>query len=56
MTPIEQTALTLACMIGSYIVGKKSGLKRGIEYIFSFMTDKEIEKVVIKIEKDNRLR
>lgn len=56
MTPIEQTALTLVCMIASYVFGKKSGLRKGIEYIFSFMTDKEIENVVVKIEKDGRLR
>jgi len=56
MTPLAQTALTLVCMIASYYVGKKSGLTHGIQYIFSFMTDKEIEKIVVKIEKENRLR
>ena len=56
MTPLAQTALTLFCMIASYYVGKKSGLTHGIQYIFSFMTDKEIEKIVVKIEKENRLR
>ena len=56
MSPLAQTALTLACMIASYYVGKKSGLTHGIQYIFSFMTDREIEKVVMKIEKDTKLR
>jgi hypothetical protein len=52
MTPIEQTGFTLVCMIISFFVGKKSGIKHGIGYIFNFMTDKEIQKVVTEIEKD----
>ena len=56
MSPLAQTALTLACMVASFYVGKKSGLTHGIRYIFSFMTDKEIEKVVMKIEKETKFR
>jgi len=56
MTPIEQTALTLACMIGSHFVGRRNGAKSSIQYIFSFMTDPEIEKIVMKIEDDQRFR
>lgn len=56
MSPMAQTALTLVCMLGSYFVGKRSGIKSGIEYIFRFMTEKEIQKVAMKIEKDNELQ
>jgi hypothetical protein len=52
MTPLEQTGFTLFCMFVAYIVGKKSGIKMGINYIFKFMTDYEIEKIGNKIEKD----
>jgi len=52
MTPIEQTIFTLACMIISFFVGKKSGIKYGIGYIFNFMTENEIQKVVAEIEKE----
>lgn len=55
MSPMAQTALTLACMLGSYFVGKRSGIKSGVEYIFRFMTEKEIEKIAKKIEKDQGL-
>lgn len=56
MSPLAQTGLTLVCMLFSYFVGQKSGIKSGIRYVFSFMTDPEIEKIVMKIEADNRLR
>lgn len=52
MSPLEQTALTLVCMLLAYFFGKKSGIKSGIGYIFNFMTEKEIQKVVTKIDKD----
>lgn len=52
MTPLEQTGFTLVCMLIAYFVGKKSGIKSGIGYIFNFMTDKEIQKVVTKIEEE----
>lgn len=55
MSPMAQTVLTLVCMFVAFIVGKRSGIKSGVEYIFRFMTDKEIEKVAKKIEKDGRL-
>jgi hypothetical protein len=51
MTPIEQTGFTLVCMLIAFFIGKKSGIKSGIGYIFNFMTDKEIQKVVKKIDK-----
>jgi hypothetical protein len=56
MSPMAQAALTLACMLGSFFVGKRSGIKSGVQYIFSFMTEKEIEKIGIKIEKDLNLK
>lgn len=56
MTPLEQTGLTLACMFAAYMVGKKSGIKIGISYIFRFMNDKEIIKVMTKMEKEEGLR
>ena len=52
MTPIEQTAFTLACIVISFFVGKKAGIKYGIGYIFNFMTENEIQKVVTEIEKE----
>jgi len=52
MTPIEQTVFTLVCMVISFFVGKKVGIKYGIGYIFNFMTDNEIQKVVTEIEKE----
>lgn len=52
MSPLEQTALTLVCMLLAYFFGKKSGIKSGIGYIFNFMTEKEIQKIVAKMEKN----
>ena len=56
MTPLEQTGFTLFCMLVAYFIGKKSGIKTGIGYIFNFMTESEIVKVMTKIDKEENLK
>lgn len=50
MTPLEQTLLTVVCMVGAWWWGREDGKQRGIEIAVTFMQDQGFLKDNIKIE------
>lgn len=44
MTPIEQTLLTVLCMLGAWYWGLTQGTQRGIEIAVTFMQDQGLLK------------